>query len=75
MLIVGSFDIRGQSIEMYKDNTGLTECSKYRKYGINVCDDVILVSVISEEHVQIVTISTETFVPLCEVQIFAGKTS
>ena len=50
MLIFGSVDIGGQSIEMYKDNTIVTECSKYPKYGINVCDDVILVSVISEEN-------------------------
>jgi len=74
MTITGSLDNGGDFIELYKDTTGLTNCTEYRSYGDNPCDDVILIPVTSEQHVRYVTIiSTHTYVALCEVQIFAGK--
>jgi len=73
MTITGSLDTGGDFIELYKDNTRLSVCTDYRSYGDNPCDDVILIPVTSEKYVRYVTISTNTVVSLCEVQIFAGK--
>jgi len=73
MSIDGSVDDSGNSVLLYKDNTSLTECSEYRSYGDNVCDDVILVPVTSTTHVRNVTITTVTVVVTCEVQIIGRK--
>jgi len=74
MVINGSVDIGGDAIILYEDNTSLDKCPEYREYGDHVCDDVILVPVNSLQRVRYVTVSSsETFLGLCEVQIFAGK--
>jgi len=73
MTINGSLDSGGDFIELYKDNTSLSGCTEFRSYGNDPCDDVILIPVSSEHHIRYVTISTNTVVLLCGVQIFAGK--
>jgi len=73
MAITGSRDTGGDFIELYKDITSLTNCTEFRSYGDNPCDDVILIPVTSEQDVRYITISTNSVVVLCEVQIFAGK--
>ena len=62
-------------IELYKDIASITNCSNgvYRSYGDSACDDVILIPVTTKQHVQNVTISTNSVVFACDVQIFAGK--
>ena len=73
MIITGSEDTGSDAIYLYKDNRSLSNCTEFRSYGDNVCDDVILIPVSSEQHVRYVTISTNTVVTTCEVQIFAGN--
>jgi len=65
-------DTGGDAIILYKDNTSLGRCVS-REYGDQVCDDVILVPVKSQQRVRYFTVSAEKDVLLCEVQIFAGK--
>ena len=62
-------------IELYKDTATITNCPNgvYRSYGDSACDDVILIPVTTKQQEQNVTISTNSVVTTCEVQIFAGK--
>ena len=73
MLVTGSNSTKREDVVLYKDTTNLRQCSEYRSFGDSVCDDVIFISVIREQHVRYVTISTDTVVTLCEVQIFPGE--
>jgi len=73
MRITGAIDADGGTVELYKDNTSLTGCSKYRSYGDGVCDDVIIIPITKKQLVRNITISTNTVVTTCEVQIFAGN--
>jgi len=73
MLVTGSNSTKREDVVLYKDTTNLTQCSEYRSFGDNVCDDVIFISVNRDQHVRYVTISTDTVVTLCEVQIFTGE--
>jgi len=73
MLVTGSNNTRKEDVVLYKDTTNLTQCSEYRSFGDSVCDDVFFISVNRDQHVRYVTISTNTVVTLCEVQIFPGE--
>jgi len=73
MRITGAMDADGGTIELYKDNTSLTGCSTYRSYGDGVCDDVIIIPITKKQLLRNITISTNTVVTTCEVQIFAGN--
>ena len=60
---INNFDSSGPSCT--SDNAQLN--------GTSVCDDVIRIPVNSGTEVQLVQISVNNFLTLCEVQVFAGK--
>ena len=65
--------IKGDGREIYKDSSNKQECQKnYPSEGADVCSDVIRIA-INREPVQELTISTNNYLTLCEVQVFGGK--
>jgi len=58
---------------LYKDPTNITACNGVYGYsGLNVCDDVIEIPINTSYYTQLLTISTASYLTLCEVEVFAG---
>jgi len=63
----------GPSGILYKDPTNITACNGVYGYsGQSPCDDVIEIPINTSYYAQFLTITTASFLTLCEVQIFAG---
>jgi len=72
MLIHGGLTKDGVFTQLYRDTSNAPSCSVFRDYGDNVCDDVILIPITSQQKVRFLKISA-TWVTICEVQVFAGE--
>jgi len=72
MLIHGGLTKDGVFTRLYQDASNAESCNAYRDYGDNVCDDVILIPITSQQKVRYLKISAK-WVTVCEVQVFAGK--
>jgi len=58
---------------IYKDTTNLTLCNGVYGYsGQSPCDDVIEIPIATSYYTQLLTISTASYLTMCEVQVFAG---
>ena len=58
---------------LYKDPTNITACNGVYGYsGQSPCDDVIEIPINTSYYIQLLTISTASYLTLCEVQVFAG---
>ena len=66
-------EIEGDGHLIYKDPSQKTKCSSYPPNGTDVCSDVILIQ-LNRTSVRQLTISTENYLTLCEVQVFGGIT-
>jgi len=65
--------IKGDERLIYEDRSQKTTCSSYPPQGTDVCSDVILIP-LNRPSVGNLTISTDDYLTLCEVQVFGGIT-
>jgi len=73
MLIHGGLIKDGVFTQLYQDTSNVKFCSAYRDYGDNVCDDVILIPITSQQKVRFFKISANSYLTVCELQVFAGE--
>jgi len=65
--------ITGDERLIYEDQSQKTTCSFYLPEGTDVCSDVIRIP-LNRTSVRKLTISTDDYLTLCEVQVFGGIT-
>ena len=73
MLIHGGLTKDGVFTQLYQDASNAEFCSVYRDYGDNVCDDVILIPITSQQNIRFLKISANSYLTVCELQVFAGE--
>jgi len=64
--------IKGDGHLIYQDPHPKNKCLSYPQEGTDVCSAVIRIP-LSGQSVQKLTISTDDYLTLCEVQVFAGN--
>jgi len=73
-MVIEGTDSKGIVTQLYKDTSPLnTPCTApYPWSGTSICRNVIALPINSEQLVQNVTVSTASYLNLCEVEVFAG---
>jgi len=75
MFVYGYTSPNGPQERLYQDSGNVTSCgpNNYHENGTNICGDVLLIPITSQHRLHMVGISTNNYLHLCEVQVFAGK--
>ena len=74
-MLITSTSIMGgsQLAKLYKDSSSLTDCTVYKTSGTDVCSDIITIELPGNYLVRYMKISTDDYLMLCEVEVFAGN--
>jgi len=74
MLIIGSTSPHGKGTVMHQDVSYVYDCDgKYTNPAYPVCQDIIPIPITSSLSWRYVTISTNNYLMLCEVEVFGGN--
>ena len=75
MQIGGYFTPGGSFVRLYQDAGSKKTCGSndYSDTGASVCGDILIIPITNTQPILILVISTENYLTLCEVQVFAGK--
>jgi len=70
---LSGMEITGPEHVLYKDRTNITACNGVYGYsGQSPCDDVLEIPINTSYYTQLLTISTVSYLTLCEVEVYAG---
>jgi len=74
MKITGKESSSGAKVLLYQDLTDITTCTSFGTEGTHPCDDILLIPINNTQRFQLLEISVEDYLSLCEVLVYAGNT-